>query len=178
MVHSRLTPLYNFLFQECFQDIFIDPRSKSSIGIKRLKGLLAAHSADLEDAFHETAIGTMTAGLCRVGEATPTKERTLELSRADLSFSYNLDDGLLEEAKLMIIPLKKSVRDRKFDQKVPIVTPARAGPFLKCAELLWVMVALSPCASDRLSSPPLFLRLNNLRAGSFNQCTHKWTQDH
>ena len=28
-----------------------------------------------------------------------------------------------------------------------------------------------------MSSTPLFLRLNNLRAGSSDQCTHKWTQD-
>ena len=118
----------------------------------------------------------MAACLCHVGEAMPTKERTLKISRADLSLSCT-SDGLLEEARLMMIPLKKSVRDRKFDQKIPIAIPARAGPFLKCAELLWMMVALSPCASDRLSSTPLFLRLKNLRAGSFNQCTHKWTQD-
>ena len=55
----------------------------------------------------------------------------------------------------MIIPLKKSVRDRKFDQKIPIVIPARAGPSLKCSKLLWMMVAINPCASDRLSSAPL-----------------------
>ena len=46
----------------------------------------------------------------------PTKERILKISRADLSFSYT-SDGLLQEAKVMIIPLKKPVRDRKFDQK-------------------------------------------------------------
>jgi hypothetical protein len=160
---------YNFMFDDCFQEIFIDPR-KSSIGIKRVKGLLAAHSVDLEDVLHDTVVETMAAYLCRVGEAMPTKERILKISRADLSFSYT-SDGLLEEAKLMMILLKKSVRDRKFDQKTPIAIPARAGPFLKCAELLWMMVALNPCASDRLSSTPLFLRLKNLRAGSFNQCT-------
>ena len=72
----------------------------------------------------------------------------------------------------MIIPLKKPVRDRKFDQKIPIVIPARAGPFLKCAELLWLMVALVPCPSNRLPSTPLFLRMKNLQAGSGNQSVH------
>ena len=166
---------YNFMFEVSFQDIFIDPR-KSSTGVKRAKGLLAAHSIDLEDVLHQTVVEAMAACLCRVGEAMPTKEHILKISRADLSFSYT-SDGLLEEAKLIIIPMKKSVRDRKFDLKVPIAIPARAGPFLKCAELLWMMKALNPCVSDRLSSTPLFLRLKNLRAGSFNQCTHKWTED-
>ena len=50
----------------------------------------------------------------------------------------------------MIIPLKKSVRDRKFYQKTPIVIPARADPFLQCAELLWMIVPLNPCASDEV----------------------------
>ena len=89
----------------------------------------------------------MAACLCRVGEAIPTKERMLKLSRADLSFFYT-PGGLLQEAKVMIIPPKKPVRDRKFDQKVPIAIPACAGPFLKCAELLWLMVALIPCKAD------------------------------
>ena len=166
---------YNFLLEGCFQNIFIDPR-RSASGFQLAKGLLATHHVDLEDVLHQAVVGTMAACLCRVGEAMPTKERILKISRADLSFSYT-SDGLLQEAKVMIIPLKKSVRDRKFDQKIPIVIPARAGPFLKCAELLWLMVALVPCRSDRLSSTPLFLRMKNLRADSFNQCTHKWTQD-
>ena len=166
---------YNFLFEDCFTDIFIDPR-RSPLGLNRAKALLATHHVDLEEVLHQAVLETMTACLCRVGEAMPTKERILKISRADLSFSYT-SDGLLEEAKVMIIPLKKSVRDRKFDQKIPIVIPARAGPFLKCAELLWLMAAFIPCPSDRLSATPLFLRVKNLRAGSFNQCTHKWTQD-
>ena len=166
---------YNHLFEDCFKDIFIDPR-RSSSGIQLAKDLLASNAIDLEDILHQTVIETMAACLCRVGEAMPTKERMLKLSRADLSFCYT-PDGLLQEAKVMIIPLKKSVRDRKFDQKVPIVIPSCAGPFLKCAELLWLMSALIPCKADRLSSTPLFLRVKNLRAGSSNQCTHKWTQD-
>ena len=91
----------------------IDPR-KSPSGIQLSKDLLASKSIDLEDILHQTAIETMAACLCRVGEAMPTKERMLKLSRADLSFCYT-PDGLLQEAKVMIIPLKKSVRDRKFD---------------------------------------------------------------
>ena len=166
---------YNHLFEECFQHIFIDPR-KSSSGIQFAKELLASRDIDLEEILHQAVIEMMTACLCRVGEAMPTKERMLKISRADLSFCYT-HDGFLQEAKVMIIPLKKSVRDRKFDQKVPIVIPSCAGPFMKCTELLWLMSALIPCKADRLSSTPLFLRVKNLRAGSSNQCTHKWTQD-
>ena len=96
----------------------------------------------------------------------PTKERVLKISRADLSFSYT-SDGCLEEAKLMIIPLKKSVRDRKFDQKIPIVIPARAGPFLKCPELLWVIVALNPCAQPRRRTcrSPYHPRIYSIQSG-------------
>ena len=83
---------YNVLFEGCFQDIFIDPR-KSSSGIQLAKGLLATHAIDLEDVLHQTAIETMAACLCRVGEAMPTKERMLKLSRAGLSFSYTSDLG-------------------------------------------------------------------------------------
>ena len=151
-------------------------RRKSSSGIQFAKELLAARDVDLEEILHQAVIEMMTACLCRVGEAMPTKERMLKISRADLSFCYT-HDGFLQEAKVMIIPLKKSVRDRKFDQKVPIVIPSCAGPFMKCTELLWLMSALIPCKADRLSSTPLFLRVKNLRAGSSNQCTHKWTQD-
>ena len=154
----------------------IDPR-RSTSGFNLAKALLATQHVDMEHVLHRAVVETMVACLCRVGEAMPTKERILKMTHADLSFSYT-SDGLLKEAKVMIIPLKKPVRDRKFDQKIPIVIPARAGPFLKCAELLWLMVALVPCPSNRLSSTPLFLlRMKNLRAGSVNQCTHKWTQD-
>ena len=154
---------YNHLFEDCFQHIFIDPR-KSSSGIQFAKELLASRDIDLEEILHQAVIEMMTACLCRVGEAMPTKGRMLKLSRADLSFCYT-HDGFLQEAKVMIIPLKKSVRDRKFDQKVPIVIPSCAGPYMKCTELLWLMSALIPCKADRLSSTPLFLRVKNWSLG-------------
>ena len=57
------------------------------------------------------------------------------------------------------------------------ITSVRGTATLGVRPGLWMMVALSPCPSDRLPSTPLFLRLKNLRAGSFNEFTHKWTQD-
>ena len=39
------------------------------------------------------------------------------------------------------------------------------------------MVMVNPCANARQKSTPLFHRLSNHRADSFNQVTHKWVQD-
>ena len=65
---------YNHLFEDCFQNIFIDPR-KSSSGIQFAKELLASRDIDLEEILHQAAIEMMTACLCRVGEAMPTKDQ-------------------------------------------------------------------------------------------------------
>ena len=88
---------YNFLIEDCFENIFIDPR-RSSSGIQLARDLLATNAIDFEDVLHQAVIETMAACLCRVGEAMPTKERMLKLSRADLPFCYT-SDGLLSSPR-------------------------------------------------------------------------------
>ena len=46
--------------------------------------VVGLHHLDLADMLHQCVIGTMAACLCRVGEAMPTKERMLKISRSDL----------------------------------------------------------------------------------------------
>ena len=40
------------------------------------------------------------------------------------------------------------MRARKAGQKVPIIIPANAGPYVMTAELLWLMVAADPTVGD------------------------------
>ena len=63
---------YNFLFEGCFQNIFIDPR-RSTSGFNLAKALLATNHVDMEDVLHQAVAENMPACLCRVGEAMPTK---------------------------------------------------------------------------------------------------------
>ena len=136
---------YEFLLQ--WKELFKDPSldADKNYRSKAIQHVVGLHHLDLVDMFHQGVIETMTACLCRVGEAMPTKERMLKISRSDLTFRYD-SEGRLLEAKLMLIPLKKAVRDRKFGVKVPIVIPFDAGPFLRATELLWIMVMINPCA--------------------------------
>ena len=165
---------YEFLlkWKELFKDLSLN--ADKNRRFRAIQHAIGLHHLDLVDMLHQCAIETMTAHLCRVGEAKPTKERMLKISRSDLTFRYD-SEGRLLEAKLMLIPLKKAIRDRKFGRKVPIITPFDAGPFLKATELLWIMVMTNPCAESALKSTPLFQRLGHRRAaGSSNQVTHDW----
>ena len=165
---------YEFLltWKELFKDPSLD--ADKNHRFRAIQHVVGLHHIDLVDMLHQwCVIETMTACLCRVGEAMPTKERMLKISRSDLTFRYD-SEGRLLEAKLVLIPLKKAVRDRKFGVKVPIIIPFDAGPFLKATELLWIMVMTNPCAKSALKSTPLFQRLGHRRAGSSNQVTHDW----
>jgi len=68
-----------------------------------------------------------------------------------ITFVYK--NGKLVEAVIRLYPLKQSVRARKAGQKIPIVIPANAGPYLMTAELLWLMVAADPAVGDGRQMP-------------------------
>ena len=53
------------------------------------------------------------------------------------------------------------MRARKAGQKVPIVIPANAGPYLMAAELLRLMVAADPTVGDG-TSMPMFRKASKL----------------
>ena len=159
---------YACLFEESLSHQIFRGPSLDPSGVQLARTVIKSPKVDVEEILHQTVIENTTACLCRVGEAMPMKERMLKFSRADLSFACDCN-GFLLEARVMIIPLKKSVRDRKFGRKIPIVIPARAGPHLKAAELLWLVCALIPCPRDKAKSTPMFLRTSHLRSGSCNQ---------
>ena len=56
---------YNHLFEQHWDEIFIDPRLSLS-GVQRAKELLAPLAVDVEDLLHQAVLETMTACLCRV----------------------------------------------------------------------------------------------------------------
>ena len=95
---------YEFLlkWKELFKDssLDVDKNHRASA----IHHVVSLHHLDLADMLHQFVIETMTACLCRVGEAMPTKERMLKISRSDLTFRYD-SEGRLLEAKLMLIPL-------------------------------------------------------------------------
>ena len=91
------------------------------------------------DFLAEVVLESMVVCLMRIGEALPTKLLPKKLFRDDIKFVYKNDK--LVEAVIQIYPLKQSARARKAGQKIPIVIPATAGPYLMAAERLWLMVA-------------------------------------
>ena len=93
----------------------------------------------------------MVVCLLRIGEALPTKLIPKKLSREDIKFVYR--DGVLFEVVIRIFPLKQSVRARKAGRKIPICIPAQAGPLLMTAELLWLMLAVSPTVENPAEMP-------------------------
>ena len=121
----------------------------TSEGIAMLRIFL--DSIDWFDFLAEVALETMTVCLMRIGEAFPTKLTPSKLSRDDIRFICQ--DGKLLEVILRIYPLKQSVRARKAGNKIPIVIPANAGPFLVTAELLWLLVACDPTVGNPAQSP-------------------------
>ena len=72
------------------------------------------------------------------------------------------------------------MRARKAGQKIPIVIPANAGPYLMTAELLWLMVAADPTVGDS-KQMPMFRKASKLAVAKARsntrgdgQVTHDW----
>ena len=115
---------YEFLL--LWKELFKNPSfgaDKNCRSRRSIKHVISLHQLDQAGMLHQCVLETMAVSLCRVGEAMPTRERMLKVSRSDLAFRYDNEARLLE-AKLMLIPLKKAVRNRKFGRKVLIIIPA------------------------------------------------------
>ena len=117
---------------------FVPNNELTSEGIAMLRTFLA--SIDWFCFLAEDALETMlVVCLMRIGEALQTKLLPKKLNRDGIRFVYK--DGKFYETSVRIYPLKQSVRARKAGQKIPIVIPANAGPYLMAAKLLCLMVA-------------------------------------
>ena len=158
------------------KEFFVPHDELSTDGVAMVRTFLA--SIDWFDFLAEVVLESMVVCLMRIGEALPTKLLPKKLCREDIKFVYK--DGKLLEAVMRIYPLKQSVRARKAGQKVPIVIPANAGPFLMTAELLWLMVAADPTVGNG-KQMPMFRKASKLAVAKARsnprgdgQVTHDW----
>ena len=158
------------------KEFFVPHEELSTEGVAMLRTFLA--SIDWFDFLAEVVLEAMVVCLLRIGEALPTKLLPKKLCRDDIKFVYK--DGKLLETVIRIYPLKQSVRARKAGQKIPIVIPANAGPYLMTAELLWLMVAADPTVGDG-KQMPMFRKASKLAVAKARsnprgdgQVTHDW----
>ena len=171
---KRFRSLYAHWF---FLKEFFVPHDELSTDGVAMK-LTFLDSIDWFDFLAEVILEAMVVCLMRIGEALPTKLLPKKLCRDDIKFVYK--DGKLLEAVIRIYPLKQSVRARKAGQKVPIVIPANAGPYMMTAELLWLMVAADPTVGNG-SAMPMFRKASKLAVSKARsnprgdgQVTHDW----
>ena len=135
-------------------------------------------SIDWFDFLAEGVLEAMVVCLMRIGEALPTKLIQKKLTRDDIKFVYK--NGKLYEVIIRSYPLKQSVRARKARDKLPIVIPANAGPYLMTAELLWPLLAVGPVVGNPAAAP-MFRKASKLAVAKSRhnprgdgQVTHNW----
>ena len=115
-----------------------------------------------DDLFYSGMTEFMTDGLLRPSEALPNTKnpRTGEKVRShihhdDVTFSFD-NSGMLTKVQVMVTPIKQYGDKVGSLDKVPVPVAAFRGGTLRSAELLHILLSLSPAKKGQESTTPLF----------------------